>query len=149
MPTGDAASAQTPPYEILAGRLRRGELALFLGSEVVRDFDADHPGCAELAAKLARRAEADGVEPTLATVGEYYHLSDHGRSTLVRHLRELLPGACEVPLYDLLARIGAPLVVVSAAWDELLEDAFRTAGRPFAVITPLLGVADRRGTVGL
>ena len=146
---GEVPVSSSPPYDVLAGRLRRGELALFLGSEVARDFDAGHLGCAELAAKLARRAETREIEPMLATVGEYYHLSDHGRSTLVRHLRELLPGSCEVPLYDLLAGLGANLVIVSAAWDELLEDAFRAAGKPFAVISPLVGAAVRRGTVDL
>lgn len=138
-----APAEAAPSYEVLAGRLRRGDMALLLGSDVPRNCDRALPGGVQLAGQLAERVE--GVDPsqTLATVGEYYQLSEHGRSSLVGHLRELLP-SCEVPLYDLLAGISSPLVLVSLAWDELLEDAFRATGKPFAVVSPLVtGTAQR------
>jgi hypothetical protein len=137
-PTSPTTAAH--PFKILAERLQRGDIALLLGSEIAHESNGRLPGNAELILQLAHKADAAEAElgGSLALVAEFYDLTEYGRSSLVRNLRESLPAASELPLYQMLASLAAPLVLLSTTWDTLLEQAFRQAGKPFAVVSPLL-----------
>ncbi len=131
--------SEGPDYPALADRLERGELVLFLGSDVPSLFDAEALDSQGLAAALARRVDYDELGGSLATISEYYEISEHGKPSLVRNLAPLLPAPpVAVPLYSTLARVRSPLVVLSTSYDTLLERAFLDAGKPFAVVTPLV-----------
>lgn len=144
------ASAATPPVPaigILAGRLQRGDIALFLGSGIASGPESGAMDPEKVAEELARLADMKDIVHNLATVAEYYHLSLHGRGSLLQNLRPCLATDAEIPFYDLLAGIAAPLVIVSACWDSLLERAFRLSGKPFAVVAPRLSL--KTGTAEL
>lgn len=57
----------------------------------------------------------------------------------MRNLETLLPRPpLDVPLYSALARIPTPLVLLSTAYDTLLERTFLDAGKPFVVVACLV-----------
>lgn len=131
--------SEAPDYPALADRLERGELVVFLGSDVPSLFDARIHDSQDLAEELARRVHYDDFAGSLSMISEYYEISEHGKPSLVRNLESLLPAApLEVPLYSMLARTKTPLVVLSTSYDTLLERTFKGAGKRFAVISTIV-----------
>jgi len=147
----DNAPAATPTmnFRALADRMKRSEIVFFLGSDIPRLFDPTLLDAAAVVATLACQASYDDFGGSLSMIAEYYQMKpEYGRSSLVRNLHALLPDiAIKVPLYDLLASIEQPLVLISAAYDTLLERAFHRADKPYVLITSLLGT-DSDADVG-
>jgi hypothetical protein len=92
-----------------------------------------------VAKELACKVNYAGFTGSLATIGEYYQISDYGRSRLVNDLRDLIYSPdLSIPLYQKLAQIEQPLVLVSAAYDTLLEDAFSQSGKKYVLISSII-----------
>ena len=133
-----APRAQAPPYKVLAQRLQRGELVLFLGSDIACQFDPSLPNLPGIISDLAQRAEYDGFVGPLSTIAEYYRITPYDRMALLRRLHELVDMPVQVPFYTTLARLAQPLIAISACYGNLLEQAFREAGKRFVVIYALI-----------
>lgn len=139
----DISSTSTtdePDYQALADRLRRGEIVLFLGPDTPRLLDADVPVPETLVPMLAQQARYQDFSGPLSMIAEYYQMKpEHGRSSLIRNLRTLIAVAPPaISLYQLLAKIEQPLVLISAAYDLLLENAFQQAGKKYALISSII-----------
>jgi hypothetical protein len=151
-----------PPYGIIWNRLRTGDVVPFLGagaSFVGRtpgvEWRADDPICLpsglELAHFLADEAEFPATEPQerddLAKVSSYY-VDIAGRRVLRERLRDVLCHPYHTgPLHELLAAIPAPMVVVVTNYDTLVEQAFRTAGKPYDLVTYPTDQKDIAGSI--
>lgn len=125
-------------YRALYQRLSRGEIALFLGADLLRCFDETLPDRHHLARQLA-----DGLKlppATLSAVAEYFHMSlEHGEGSLLRALHPLLPRPKDPnPLYALLSQIGEPLLILHTGHDTLLESCFARSEKPFAVVSTVI-----------
>jgi len=138
-----------PPYGIIANRLRDGQVVPFLGAGASffgRPADAVWnpaapaflPSGLELARLLAGEAglsEDDTRDlDDLAKVSSYY-VDQGGRGELRRQLRKVFTRAYSPgPLHTLLASVTHPQVIVATNYDTLVEQAFRSAGRPYDLV---------------
>ena len=136
-------------FRALADRMKRGEIVLFLGSDIARLFDTTVLDVVAMVSHLAGQASYHDFIGSLSMIAEYYQMKpEYGRASLVRNLHALLPDiSLRVPLYELLASITQPLVMVSAAYDTLLERTLQSAGKQYVVITSLLNT-DSDAEVG-
>ena len=118
-------------------RIRTGSMVLFLGSGVA----GTHTQEAALAAQLAQQAKfVSEYVGNLSAVAEYYRMKlDLGVARLLQDLNSILPqDAAQVGLYQQLAQIPARLILISAAYDDLVEQAFIAAAKPFVSLTAVI-----------
>lgn len=133
--SGDQQPLQATPridYQKLAGRIKRGEIIVFLGSGVQQEYDSailDEPMLAEqLAQHIKLGSQHNG---SLSLVSEYFECrNDYGRPNLLQTLQQQLPDSQQdtaqtIGLYHSLARSERPLILISSAYDNLLEQAFQ------------------------
>lgn len=134
-----ASAKEEPDYRALADRLKRGEIVLFLGSDIPCLLHGQAP-METLVPELAQQAHYQGYADSLSMIAEYYQMKpEYGRSSLVRHLKTLVgTPAPDVSLYRLLARIEQPLVLISANYDLFLEHQLRQACRKYALIASII-----------
>lgn len=137
--TSAKSAKEEPEYHALADRLKRGEIVLFLGSDIPRLLGTPAP-METLAPELAQRANYQGYAASLPMIAEYYQMKfEYGRSTLVGHLKTIIgPAVPDISLYQLLARVEQPLVLISANYDLFLENQLRQAGRKYALIASII-----------
>jgi hypothetical protein len=135
-----------PPYEEIWDGLCNADLIPLLGAGAVRgrgltapwngEDPAWLPSGAELARYLARRVnfpEEEGSDD-LGKVADYYRVAA-GRGRLRDRLRRIFAREYPyAPLHELLARVPAPLLIVTTNYDDLLERALRAVGRPFDLV---------------
>jgi len=135
---------QQPNYSALADRLNRGEIILFLGSDIPRLSGITELDLEELVKGLATKAKYKDFTGTLSMIAQYYEMSDYGRSSLVRNLNNLIEekNIPEIKLYRLLARVEQPLVLISATYDMFLENCFRAAKKKYALISSVIYSKD-------
>lgn len=134
--TGTVADFMLDEKQGVAQRIRQGKVALFLGSGVSGAGAQE----SELATQLARQAPYANFIGSLSSIAEYYRLKPHlGLDKLLENMNAILPDDAEqATLYQALARIPARLVLVSSAYDDLLEQAFTLAGKPFARLSAII-----------
>jgi len=132
--------ADEPNYCALSDRLRRGEIVLFLGSDIPRLLGANFPVLETVVPELARKANYEGFSGPLSEIAEYYQMKpEYGRSCLIRNLNALTPPISPViSLYGLLAQIEQPLVLISATYDMFLEEAFRKQKKKYALVSSII-----------
>ncbi len=120
----------------LAEDLKKGDLALYLGASVPEAYGV--AGDETLFSKLAETAGIDDVEfdGSLSMLGEYYDIKPgYGRPKLVRRINDFLSPSQRASLYEALAGIRVPLLLITTAWDRQIEDTFRASGKKFVTIS--------------
>lgn len=136
-----------PPYGIICNHLRKGDVIPFLGAGASlsgRPPDAKWddkrflPSGKDLANLLAGEAEFPSSDPhdreDLAKVASYY-LEQSDRKSLLERLHEIFNRPCQVGKVHLfLADIPVPLLIVTTNYDDLVEQAFQTKGRPYHLV---------------
>ncbi|MDD5393717.1 MAG: SIR2 family protein [Thiothrix sp.] len=130
--------------EALARRVRRGEVVLFLGSDVVSAYcDEPHEERA-LVGQLAKQIGYTHFDGTLSSIAEYYQLRpDLGVVSLLDNLRKSLPDAARViNLYEALAKVKIPLILISSGYDNLLESTFKAAGKQFVELASIINRSE-------
>jgi hypothetical protein len=136
-------------YDKLAGRIKRGEIIIFLGSGIQQEYDPAAPDESVLVDYLAGIIQQENYSGTLSAIAEYYECrNDYGRPLLLSKLCEKLPGNTDtIELYHSLAQVERPLILISAAYDRLLEKVFQQYRKRFVEI---LSVTNPHGnfTVG-
>lgn len=135
----------TIDFAALYRRLKHGEIALFLGAELSHQFDPSLPNARQIAEQLAHEVQLTHPPDALSAMAEYFQMSpDHGAGALVRGLHARLPTADSPnPIHALLSRIPAPLLIVSAAHDSLLEAAFARAGKRYVVVSLVINPLEK------
>jgi hypothetical protein len=134
-----ASATDEPDYRALADRLKRGEIVLFLGSDISRLLNSAAP-IPDIVPELAQQANYQGYSGSLSMLAEYYQMKpEYGRSSLVRNLRAIIATTVpEISLYRLLARIDQPLVLISVNCDMYLEQQLQQSGRKYALISSVI-----------
>jgi hypothetical protein len=138
-----------PPYGEIADLLKKGEVIPFLGAGVnlgTRPSGVswdDKAACflpsgSELSRFLASKSSFPSKEESdltdLAKVASYF-VETSARRRLRERLREVFDRdfvPCDIHTY--LAEIPAPLLIVTTNYDDLTEQAFLKAGRPFDLV---------------
>ncbi|XOF35106.1 MAG: S1 family peptidase [Candidatus Electrothrix sp. YB6] len=127
-------TAAGPDYPRLATQLARGEVILCLGQEISHLFGASAPSTAEIKKYLC---EEEFLGP-LSELCEQKLIAGN-RTDLVNELRRLLDKEnSSVALYDLLVGLEKPFIVISAAYDNLLQESLRAKRCDFVEIYPNL-----------
>lgn len=119
-----------------AERIRTGSMVLFLGSGVGEGALQE----AELTQQLAHEAQYDAFAGSLSSIAEYYRLKFNlGTDALLNSMNALFSAdATSVALFRQLAEIPARLILISAAYDDRLEQAFLATGKPFVSLTSII-----------
>lgn len=143
-PVAAAAVVQNVDYNALAERISRGEIVLFLGSEIAKDYGNTITTERQVADKLASQTRYDSAEGKLSSVAEYMRLQpEYGPSGLWNRLQTAIEeGATETALYQLLARINSPLILISSAYDDTLARSFKAANKPFVELSSIVNRSD-------
>lgn len=120
----------------LAARIQQGDMVLFMGSGVIENQHSNQ----QIVAQLAEHIGYQHFNGTLSSIAEYYQLRpEFGTSALLTSLRAQLPKTpLSVHLYQALAKITAPVVLISATYDNLLETAFQHSGKPFVELASIV-----------
>lgn len=130
-----ASSAQRIDLKRLAERIKRGEIALFLGAGISEDHNQNHA-----VNYLAEQIGYKDFNGTLSTIAEYYQLKvDYGTSALLKQLQMVLDAhPSPMALYTALAKTTQPLILISSAYDGHLEAAFLQAGKRFVELSSMV-----------
>jgi hypothetical protein len=131
-------------YSILAENLKYGYIVLFIGSDIPNLFDARVPATEKIVSTLAEKASYDNFEGSLSMIAQYYEFTQ-GKMVLKHHLQNLLNVPSTIPLYQSLAEMTQSLIIISTAYDTLLEEAFEKAGKKYVLISPAISVTDDNG----
>lgn len=141
-------SALEPPYPLIRRGLASGRVIPFLGagaslgaavsgseSGAVAEM-ASLPSGGDLAKRLADEGRfPESAELSLASVAQYYEDVAAGRTGLYEALRPIFTkDYAPLPVHRYLAGLTNPLLIVTTNYDDLLEHAFREAGRPFDLV---------------
>ena len=140
-----------PPYPAIAKALKKGKVVPFLGAGV--NFGMRQPPGAtwdkkssnflpsggELSRLLAKNSsfpeDNDPSTPDLAKVASYY-VDATGREGLLDELKDIFNRDFEpCSIHHYLAQdITVPQLIVTTNYDDLTEQAFKKAGRPFDLV---------------
>lgn len=148
-----------PPYGLIAEALMTGSVVPFLGpganfgkrnpGEQWTSDSAFTPSLYELSHHLAKEI----AFPSYNDIGDLTKVASYfvdmvGSRALYERLHDIFDKdyeACAIHTY--LSQIPHPLLIVTANYDDLLEKAFKKAGRPYDVVYTLTGKRARGGTV--
>lgn len=130
----------TIDYQALAGRIQRGEFVLFLGSGIIKEYNAQPLSDTEMAQQLAKNVAQQALQLPLSSIAEYYDLrNDYGRPFLLRELHNKLPKKHQsIQFYSSLAQLQRPLMLISSAYDDLLEQAFDQYHKPYVELASII-----------
>jgi hypothetical protein len=140
-----------PNYNTLADSLKNGHVCLCLGTELPKLFDPKLNSAQELAQRIAKLTGFEHKNANeLAAVCEYAQLrsSDSPRHRVVDELKKLVTPNYQpkIELYELLARLEKPFLVIATGFDTLLEQRLSKSGHSFVsiVINKDTNVEDQR-----
>ena len=135
-----------PPYRLLYDRLNKGQIIPFLGqgASLYRGPDdiwhgpdsAVLPTAYELSGYLAELSNfpTESEPHDLVKVAEYFEVLV-GRQLLNKRLRAIFNRDVPIaPIHQFLAKLKAPLLIVTTNYDDLMERAFREVGREYDVV---------------
>jgi len=117
---------QSIKYDKLANKLKKSEIAIFLGSKIPDQIT------------LQLATSFDDVNGSFSEICEYVELNtDYSRNLLRDEIKTLMAqeNSLSEPLYKLLSELPFPIVIIHSGYDKLLEDAFQRNGKRFAVIS--------------
>lgn len=119
---------------LLAERIKRGEIVLFIGSGLSSLTEDD----SNLASKLAEQMGYHTFTGSLSSIAELYHLRpEFGQAALLRNLHAQFQQT-NSPLYQSLALVPQALILISAAYDNGLEQAFAATGKPYVEVSSIV-----------
>jgi hypothetical protein len=136
-----------PPYRFIRKALASGEVIPFLGAgaslgaSVIGAGDGVDelvalPSGGELADRLALEGNFPKTEErNLPSVAQYFEDVAAGRPALYEELRTIFTRQyTPSKVHGYLASLPGPLLIVTTNYDDLMETAFREAGRPFDLV---------------
>jgi hypothetical protein len=139
---GTAAQARekSPDYQTLAALLKRGELIPFLGPGVLPLSGFPDPSSPGIVEKMAQKVDCSKFKGTLPMISQYCKSEKkHTKKWIIDDLKELLHEEKDSTppelLYEMLAGIEVPILVVSTSYDDLLEFSFCQKRKKFAVVS--------------
>lgn len=141
-PQAAASNGHSQQYQKVADSIKTGRTVLFLGSGIPALYEANDQKLDEnhLASQLAEEVGYPDFSGSLSFISEYYQLlPGFGRNNLLSSLHNSLSiDFSKLKFYESLARIKVSLVIVSAAYDNLLECTFHAMGKPYVEIASII-----------
>lgn len=132
-------TTQSTDYGALAARICKGEVALFLGSDVAREYGLETTSEKQIAQDLAKQSRYEDFDGGLSSIAEYLKLHPgYGSSGLWNELEGAIQTEKSTSLYRLLAKTNAPLVLISSAYDDQLERCFQEVGKPYVELSSIV-----------
>ena len=126
-------------YADLSEKILGGHTVLFLGNGLPELYQQGGSNEQALAKQLAESIAYQGFQGNLATIAELYQLRPGGKKTLLDDLQRSLPQeASRFILYQALANTTEHLILVTSAYDRLLEETFLQAGKPFVEMSSII-----------
>lgn len=113
-----------------------GKVALFIGSNIPHHYG----NCEtedEIAKTLANKYNIDAPD-SLSIIADYYQTKSGGKADLIQKIQQQITSQLDIPLYQQLAKASAQQVIVSTAYDDLLEQAFKTQQKQYVKLIPSL-----------
>jgi hypothetical protein len=156
-----------PPYGVIRNLLKEGSIVVFFGAgasliqrqpppETQPGTAPDHPWTTwlptgnQLRAYLAGQTELDLTHDSLvelATVAQYYTWAV-GRPDLYRSLHNIFAVDYTFgKVHKLFADLKAPLLVLTTNYDDMIEKAFKAAGKPFDLVVHQTSNEAQSGSV--
>ncbi len=138
-------------YAALARRIQRDEMILFLGADIPAEYDSQVIKDSDLIKYLAQEAKIDPLEQpvnSLSAVAEYYELrDDYSRSILLEKINTKLPADHkQIDFYTSLARITRPLILITTAYDSLLEKTFFEHNKSYVELSSIVNRSAEHDT---
>jgi hypothetical protein len=138
--TAITSREQGPNYESLAGRLHRGDMIPFLGHDALNLSGFPAPTSKEITQQMAAEVNWFDFSGTLPMISQYFQtVIEKSRGMIVDKIKELAGKQIEscplCPLYEVLADIEKPLLVISTSFHQQLEKVFQEKGKKFAVVS--------------
>jgi hypothetical protein len=124
----------------LRKKIINGDTVLFLGTELINFYDQAHQNETELAQQLAEEIDYKTFHGNLSAIAELIQSRQGGKKDLLNSLHQSLPQQDQrYRFYQSLAENAKQhLILVSSAYDRLLEQAFLNAGKPFVEIASII-----------
>ena len=132
------SNVDTLNYQSLAERLQRGDIVVFLGTDLLNSLCDKALSCDEMVESLADSVKYKDFKDSLPTICEYIDINNqYGRQSLCGWLQTLLEPKTHnsIALYQLLAQIKKPLLLISATYDNHLEHTFQKHKKKFVVLS--------------
>jgi hypothetical protein len=123
-------------YQTLAERLRRGNIVIFLGSDLLPSFCDQTLSNTEIVKGLADFVKYPDFNGDFPEICEYFDMDPNsGRRLLCDELQTLVePKTPSIALYQLFALLEKPLLLISATYDTYLEQSFQACNKKFVVL---------------
>ncbi|MCP4701041.1 MAG: CHAT domain-containing protein [Gammaproteobacteria bacterium] len=121
-------------YPALARNLQNGDAALFLGMDVAELRGPPPPATRGFIEELRKLADYRANTPNPSEICEYFQVSQYGRRALLAGVEKLMQSE-PAPFYEMLAAMPRPLIIISAAYDTQLEDAFKQHNKRYAQVS--------------
>lgn len=132
------ANIHVDPTE-LSKKILSGDTVLFLGSDLNNLYNKHSLDEQALAQQLAEAIDYQMFKGNLSAIAELYQLRQGGKKDLLDKLHQSLPRDAQCyQLYQSLAQVRQHLILVSSAYDTLLEDVFFAAGKPFVELSSII-----------
>ncbi|MDM8560858.1 SIR2 family protein [Candidatus Parabeggiatoa sp. HSG14] len=131
-------NTDTPDYQALATRLQRGDIVIFLGRDLLSSLCEHTLSCEQIVADLADYVHYPDFNGDFPSICDYIDMNNQfGRQSLCDKLQTLVAPKTShsTKLYQLLAQIEKPLLLISATYDTLLEETFKTHQKKFVVLS--------------
>jgi hypothetical protein len=132
--------AKGPDYKTLAQRLNRGEIIPFLGSGTLELSGYPVPSSPEMVQKMAEKVDYPQFQGSLSMLSQYCKSEKkYSRGMIISKVKETMTDLKQErdtnPLYDILAGIEAPILVISSSYDDHLVHAFREKRKKYVVLS--------------
>jgi hypothetical protein len=131
-------STDTLNYQALADRLRRGDIVIFLGTDLLPSLCEQTLSSEQIVSDLAEYVHYPDFSGDFPGICEYIDMNNQfGRQSLCKELQTLVEPKTEhsTALYQLFARLEKPLLLISATYDTHLEETFKAHQKKFVVLS--------------
>jgi hypothetical protein len=127
----------------VATALRTGTRIPFIGPGIFGDGPLS---LAALAEGIGRACDGGIVDPSLATLAEYFERHTASREDLLNTARRVIQSQTQAvaagPVHELLAKLGDVPLIISASFDRVIEENFKSRNLNFAVVSHVLRSVD-------
>lgn len=128
----------------IAQRIQRGDMVLFLGSDIAKHYHCDCLNEQQIAQQLAQQEDYTSFTGSLTAIAEYYQAqAGIGANTLLERLQHHLPKRPHaINFYQHLAQTQVAQVIITTVYDDLLEQTFLAANKPFVKLNSFINKSD-------
>jgi hypothetical protein len=125
-------------YKALADRLQRGDIVVFLGTDLLSSLCEQSLSNEQIISCLADYVDYTDFDGDFPDICEYIDMNNQfGRQSLCDKLQTLVKSKTNhsTALYQLFAQLESPLLLISVTYDTHLEQIFEENNKKFVVLS--------------